>query len=549
MNRSLVLTVLCFCFLLGPIFSVMLMAQEESSQAKEQVNYADFFQAADGLIEMLDLENTWKMTPPEKPEKEIIIAVLDTGVDTENKYFKKAKILLPGADFLGDERDPGKDVKDIRGHGTLVAGVIFKIYPEARIVPVRVAEPMFGWTSHAVLAQGIIWAADNQARVICIPIGSWMGSRTLKEAIRYAHKKGCVIIASSGNAVGANQDFYPAAYYDHVISVTDVGTNGMITHNANITPQTNLAALSSVYSSLPGNKFGWLSGSSSATAVVAGVTGLLLLKNPQLTPDRVKQILQQTASPIQIENFYPFFKAGIVDPVKALEKCDSQLSDRAISKFTVYPEKPAPGQTVYITVTVENQGNTRLIPNRLQVHLNNKVVLKNGAEWIRVPALDVAGSFSVNLITDSPGITGTYIASVSLELQARETNIKNNIAFKKIEVTGDEIRHVEIVNIKTSEAILGKKSLDFILTVRNPGNVDEQNIIIKSVVDKKLPDRIITLKAGETKIITIPWARQNPSDQAFIFSADCYLGNKSKETLHDSVTLNFHFDPDLSLPR
>ncbi|MCK5578082.1 MAG: hypothetical protein KAI63_01020, partial [Planctomycetes bacterium] len=72
---------------------------------------------------------------------------------------------------------------------------------------------------------------------------------------------------------------------------------------------------------------------------------------------------------------------------------------------------------------------------------------------------------------------------------------------------------------------------------------------IKSVVDKKLPDRIITLKAGETKIITIPWTRQNPSDQAFIFSADCYLGNKCKDTLHDSVTLNFHFDPELSLVR
>ncbi|MEK7448094.1 MAG: S8 family serine peptidase [Planctomycetota bacterium] len=558
-----ILAILLLSLILAPVKSTSsaslttsLLAEDSEKQAIPSNSNLDFFKVADHLDETLNLENVWKSIPPEKLNAKIIIAVLDTGIDTENKYFKTYDTLVKGADFLspaaaGQAQDAsaGEDVTDLNGHGTMVAGVIFKICPWAKIMPVRVAEPVFGWSEHKLLAQGIIWAADHKARIICIPIGGWMGSQTLKDAVKYAYEKNCVIIASSGSSAGANQDFYPAGYYDYVISVTSADERGIIAENANLTPQTHLAAPGEVYTSSLNNEFGWLSGSSAATAVVAGMAGLILTQNPQLPPQRVKQIMRQSGELIPIDNFYPFFKAKLVNPAKTFSLTPVEISDRSIAELSCWPNEPLPEQSVYLFARVANWGNAKLPPSRLQVTLDKKVVLHNNQDWIPVPALEPAEDFEITLTALSPKEPGKYPIAASLELQPGETNINNNVVIQEIEVITEQIRQVEITEIETSEAMAGKNGLDFILTVQNRGNINEKEVIITGAVEGTLPEQDFELKAGETKQIKLPWQRTNPGGQVFTFTAGCYLDEKNENGFQDEVTLNFHFDPTITLVR
>jgi subtilisin family serine protease len=55
-----------------------------------------------------------------------------------------------------------------------------------------------------------------------------------------------------------------------------------------------------VYSTTPGNTYGFLSGTSMATPHVAGVAALILSANPNLTAAEVEKVLTETANPTGI---------------------------------------------------------------------------------------------------------------------------------------------------------------------------------------------------------------------------------------------------------
>lgn len=53
-----------------------------------------------------------------------------------------------------------------------------------------------------------------------------------------------------------------------------------------------------IYSTLPGNRYGYMSGTSQATAFVTGLAALLLAKDPSLNPAQIKHIIRTSVDPI-----------------------------------------------------------------------------------------------------------------------------------------------------------------------------------------------------------------------------------------------------------
>ncbi len=160
------------------------------------------------------------------------IAVLDSGIAYRNKgrAFRKnpdfrSKTFAPGYDFVEGDRFP----LDLNGHGTHIAATIAQatnnrrgltgIAFRSRVMPVRVMDANgFGTTLNIV--KGIRWAAKNGARVINMSLNFACGESipALDDALNFAHRKGVILVGSSGN-IGAQECPSPPATSPGVISV------------------------------------------------------------------------------------------------------------------------------------------------------------------------------------------------------------------------------------------------------------------------------------------------------------------------------------------
>ena len=152
--------------------------------------------------------------------REARVAVLDTGVAymTKKPKFRRSpdfsrKQFLPGFDFVDKDRQP----LDEDGHGTHVTGTIAErtgnhvgltgLASRAKIIPVRVLDSE-GFGTARNIAKGIRWAANHKAQVInmsfefSLGVNSCAKIKGICSAIKYAFKKGALVVAAAGNENG-----------------------------------------------------------------------------------------------------------------------------------------------------------------------------------------------------------------------------------------------------------------------------------------------------------------------------------------------------------
>ncbi len=258
----------------------------------------------------------WDLT---QGDADLIVAVLDTGVDLSHPEF--AGRLLPGYDFVDDDADP----TDQNGHGTHIAGIlaagidnglgIAGMAGRVKILPVRVLNSAnAGWMSD--IAAGVTWAVDQGARVINLSLGSSTASTALATAIDYANSQGAVVIAAAGNANSA-APFYPAAW-DRVIATGASSYTGGRWTLSNRGDNVDLMApgaliYSTAWSPTGGGVFDFNSGTSMAAPHVAGVVALMLSRDPNLTWDQVKTILQTQVTDLGDPGWDSLYGYGLAD--------------------------------------------------------------------------------------------------------------------------------------------------------------------------------------------------------------------------------------------
>jgi len=173
---------------------------------------------------------------------------------------------------------------DILGHGTHIAGIIGAttnngigiagIAPNTNLLNVKTAEDS-GITWPSAIAKGIRWATDNNASII--NIGAWVpaASSDLDRALDYAWSKGVVIIAAAGNN-NKSAPVYPACH-KNVLAVSAIGADNKLWSKSNCGSWTDVYAPGvDIYSTLPGDKYGYNTGTSMATAYVSATAALAL---------------------------------------------------------------------------------------------------------------------------------------------------------------------------------------------------------------------------------------------------------------------------------
>jgi subtilisin family serine protease len=159
------------------------------------------------------------------------------------------------------------------GHGTLVAGIIAAVAPDAMIMPIRAFDDN-GESDHFTIAKSIRWAVDNGADVINMSFGTLEKSKILKEAVEYAHKNGVTLIASAGNDNRDDEQF-PSAF-DKVVSVAATDHWDMRARFSNYGNPVDVAAPGvAIIAPFPGGYYAVVSGTSFAAPIVAGEAALL----------------------------------------------------------------------------------------------------------------------------------------------------------------------------------------------------------------------------------------------------------------------------------
>lgn len=277
-------------------------------------------------------------TPPiwntENQGEGATIAILDTGIAPHADLDSR---IIAFVDFINGKQKPYDD----NGHGTHCAGCaassgkssngLYKgVAPKAKLVGVKVLGK-YGESNLSQVIQGIDWCIQNRdkynIRIISLSLGSESQLSYLEDPLclitEMAWNNGIVVVAAAGNdgpqphtiscpgnhptiiTVGATDDRRTIQHQDDQIAIFSSRgptLDGLVKPDV-LAPGTNIISLRSQSSFLDtwlvqnqlDDDYFRLSGTSMSTPIVSGVVALMLSKNPDLTPDKVKQLLLQSA--------------------------------------------------------------------------------------------------------------------------------------------------------------------------------------------------------------------------------------------------------------
>ena len=225
-----------------------------------------------------------------------IVAVLDSGVDLRHPQLRASLWSNPGeipGNRLDDDANGhvddvhGTDVAagdgspaDPRGHGTHIAGIVHRRAGRARIMAVRISD-RDGRARTSAQVDGIAYAVANGADVINVSMAYFPDRAAVEAAVRAAGDAGVLVIAAAGNG-GQNLDRRPAVPaglgLPNLVSVAALTRGGRVASWSSRGRRTVDVAAPGVRlrSTLPGGRYGRLSGTSQAAAHVSGTVARLL---------------------------------------------------------------------------------------------------------------------------------------------------------------------------------------------------------------------------------------------------------------------------------
>lgn len=292
----------------------------------------------DDVLGNVEVKNQWYLTSSEIQRSwrylqangisagglgSVVVAVIDTGVDythpdlQANMWVNTAEIPGNGIDddnngYIDDiygantVADNGGadgaegDPMDDHGHGTHVAGVIgaannregiVGVAYNAKIMAVKAGQAT-GVFNQSDIAEAILYAYDMGADVINMSFGGAACSIAVQDALSTAYTR-ATLVASAGNDSKPNEATdnykeygeympnYPAAlsYVIGVMSVGPLGVESVFTNwdaaAYNGVEYEMYAPGEGIMSTLPGGKYGRLSGTSMAAPIVSGAAALL----------------------------------------------------------------------------------------------------------------------------------------------------------------------------------------------------------------------------------------------------------------------------------
>jgi len=248
--------------------------------------------------------------------KDIVVAVIDTGADIYHEDLDTNIWVNPGESGLdANGKDKSKNgidddgngfiddvhgwnfvsnnnsLTDNHGHGTHISCIIGAkagngkgisgVSPDVSLMILKYYDPKVPGTDNLKnTVASIKYAVKMGADIINYSGGGTEFSQEEHDAIVEAQKKGILFVAAAGNERSNSDQFhyYPADYgLSNIISVTAIDPSTDVLSSSNYGTETvDIAAPGqNILSCLPGNAYGYMTGTSQATAFVSGAGALV----------------------------------------------------------------------------------------------------------------------------------------------------------------------------------------------------------------------------------------------------------------------------------
>lgn len=238
-----------------------------------------------------------------EPKKKAIVAIVDTGVDTDHED-------LTGVSN-SDKGKPG----DKQGHGTHCAGLagaatnngtgVASMNWEGKFIELRSYKALNDNGSGSIfkVARAIISAAEDGADVVSLSLGmrERFPNKIQVDAVKYALEQGCIVVAAAGNDYGEDAKSHSPSNIDGVIAVAAVDRtlHRSFFSNINTSLKMPLAAPGSdIFSTFPKGEYRSFNGTSMATPVVSGLMGIMRAYDPDITAEEAWKLARDTGQEI-----------------------------------------------------------------------------------------------------------------------------------------------------------------------------------------------------------------------------------------------------------
>lgn len=256
--------------------------------------------------------------------------------------------------------------------------------------------------------EGVKYAADKGAHIINCSWGGVGGGQFGQEMINYAISKGCLVIAAAGNSAN-DIPIYPAAF-EGVLSVANLESDDRKGQYSNYGTYVDISApgqgmLNTVFN----NSYGYKSGTSMASPLVASAAALVKARFPNLTGLQIGELLRATADNIDSKNpaYIGLLGKGRMNVYRALTESAVSLRYRNLSVLDDGLGNRAAGTTISfkfdlvnylasvngLNVQIStNSPYVQVIDNQLNLGNFSAFEIKSNVGPVRVKVLDGAPS-------------------------------------------------------------------------------------------------------------------------------------------------------------
>lgn len=241
------------------------------------------------------------------------VGVIDTGIA---KHTDLNANLVDGYDFVSDTAN---GYSDLNGHGTHVAGIIGAVGNNSvgvsgvnwnvSLISLQASNDGSRNVSVSAAIKAInyaigLWGTDNQIDILNFSVGGYGYNVALREAV--SEYPGLFVWAVGNSKIDVDNyiEVYDSFDLSNIISVGAINSKGSRPDFSNYSlsgANVNIYAPGdNILSTLPGNKYGYMGGTSMAAPFVTGTAALLLAENPDLTANQLKNLILDNANSIEI---------------------------------------------------------------------------------------------------------------------------------------------------------------------------------------------------------------------------------------------------------